>query len=186
VRDDRVSHASEQASHMSRVERGGAGLSRTRDFEASDATWELKADRRQCRHRRSAWSICFRGRIPRGPIGVFVDGTLAYSCVDTSGATYGTGVGLNEHESTAPFGIQSFQIGVANISPDLPLDFFLGIGAMENNYMNVKGDLRSSPCTLRITAPRASIPSSTRNCWARHSIRIRRCGSCWVFLSRLR
>ena len=24
---------------------------------------------------------------------------------------------------------------------DLPLDFFLGIGAMENNYMNVKGDL---------------------------------------------
>jgi hypothetical protein len=27
---------------------------------------------------------------------------------------------------------------------DLPLDFFLGIGAMENNYMNVRGDLQHS------------------------------------------
>src|SRR6516225_10440006 len=26
----------------------------------------------------------------------------------------------------------------------LPLDFFLGIGAMENNYMNVKGDLSNA------------------------------------------
>ncbi len=34
-------------------------------------------------------------------------------------------------------------IAVANFY-DLPLDFLLGIGAMENNYMNVRGDLTHS------------------------------------------
>ena len=51
-------------------------------------------------------------------IGVFVNGTLAYNCVDTSGATYGTGSGLNEQEVYSPYGIETFQIGQANIWPN--------------------------------------------------------------------